>query len=208
MCVCPVIPWQSAHSSLLSLDNNSSPAHSVISLPSPPNPKTGQGLSFPNLRHQPLSLHTFQQPALSVQWAWSGLATEWPPYTSALSEMSSMSAWLQSTLHWMYTAGHFNEITACNPLIRGRGNAEGKMRENPISLFYFGSQCHARCLTETASFTKPVFELAFKVFYGLYFTVISSYWEREREKEGQNCQMIRNSLLASMTDVHFYTKYH
>ncbi len=91
MCVCPVIPWQSAHSSLLSLDNNSSPAHSVISLPSPPHPKTGQGLSFPNLRHQLLSLHAFQQPALSVQRAWSGLATEWPPYTSALSEMSSMS---------------------------------------------------------------------------------------------------------------------
>jgi len=89
VCVCPVIPWQSALSSLLSLDNNSSPAHSVISLPSPP--KTRQGLSFPSLRHQLLCLYAFQQPALSVQWVRSGLSTEWPPYTSALSKMSSMS---------------------------------------------------------------------------------------------------------------------
>lgn len=47
MCVCPVIPWQSAHSSLLSLDNNSSPAHSVISLPLHLTPRPGRGSVSP-----------------------------------------------------------------------------------------------------------------------------------------------------------------
>ncbi len=142
MCVCPVIPWQSAHSSLLSLDNNSSPAHSVISLPSPPHPKTGQGLSFPNLRHQLLSLHTFQQPVHSVQRAWSGLATEWPPYTSALSEMSSMSL-----------PDYRARCTGCTlpatlmrlqPVIHEYEGGEGwrKNERKPHFSFLLCSQCH------------------------------------------------------------------
>lgn len=116
-------------------------------------------------------------------------------YLCFIRDEQYVFAWLQSTLHWMYTAGHFNEITACNPWIRGRGKG---WRKNVF--FTLALNEHARCLTETASFTKPAFALAFKVFYGLHFTVISSYWEREREKEGQNCQMNRNSLLGSKYD--------
>lgn len=160
---------------LLSLTNNSWPAHSVISLPSPPNLKTRPGLGFRSLCLQLLSLRPFHRPALSVQWVRPGLATEWPPYTSALSEMSSTSSpdyrarctrcTLPATLMRLQPVIHEYE-------------GGGELKENERFLFfYFAARLneHARRLTETASFTKPAFEFeALKVFCGLYFTVIST----------------------------------